>query len=128
MATQFSVTIEDRPGALAELTDALARQAVNILAIHATPCPTQGIAQFIVNNTDATVDALQQLGKDYTTRDVLLVTIPHQPGALAQVARALGAAGININALYITMTAQIVLDVSDLPRAQQLVMGMGLHA
>lgn len=127
MATEFTVLLEDRPGALADLAEALARYAVSILAIHATPCPTHGITQFVTNHPDATINALREAGMDYTAREVLLLTLSNEPGALARLARALGNAQININALYITMTSQIVLDVSDPRKAQQIALGLGIR-
>jgi len=36
-------------------------------------------------------------------------------------------AGININAVYSTLTGQLVLDVSDLAKAQQVAMSVGLY-
>ncbi len=127
MATEFTVKLEDTPGALAELTEALAKHAINIVAMHATPCPNQGIVQFVTDNTDATSTALTSIDMPYETRDVLLISLPHQPGALAQLARSLGDAAININAVYITMAGQIVLDVSDLNKAQQIAMNLGIR-
>jgi len=127
MATEFTVLLEDRPGALADLAEVLAKSAINIVAIHATPCPTSGIVQFITSNPDATVAALGEARIDYTVREVLLLSLVDQPGSLARLARALGNADININSLYITMAGQIVLDVSDLRKAQQVALGMGIR-
>ena len=126
MATEFTVTLEDRPGSLAGLTGALAKYAVNITAIHATPCPDRGIVQFITDHPDATLEALQEAGLDYTTHEVLLMTLIDQPGSLSRLAHALGEAEININALYITIGGQVVLDVSDVRRAQQVVLALGI--
>lgn len=127
MATEFSVWLEDHPGTLADLAEAMAKNAVNILAIHATPCPKQGIVQFITNHPDAAMEALSDIGLDYTTRDVLLLTLTNEPGALARLARSLATAAININALYITMNGQIVLDVSDIRKAQEVTMALGIR-
>lgn len=127
MAKEFTVQLEDRPGSLADLTEALAKHAINIVAIHATPCPTSGIVQFVTDNTDATVTALKHVDKDYTTRDVLIVNLPHQPGAMAQLSRALANADININAVYMTMAGQIVLDVSDVNKAQRVAINLGIR-
>jgi hypothetical protein len=126
MATEFTILTEDRPGSLADLAEVLAKSAINIVAIHATPCPTSGIVQFITSNSDATVAAFGEARIDYTVREVLLLTPMDQPGLLARLARALGNADININSLYVTMGGQIVLDVSDLRKAQQVAMGMGI--
>ncbi|MBN1562305.1 MAG: hypothetical protein JXA10_00580 [Anaerolineae bacterium] len=127
MATEFTVVLDDKPGSLADLAEALAQNAVNIMAIHAAPCPQEGHVQFITNNADATMNALRDAGLDYAVQNVLVVPLPNEPGTLARVSRALGASGVNINALYITMERQVVLDVDDLHKAQDIVMGMGFH-
>ncbi len=127
MATEFTVLLEDRPGALADLTEVLAKNAVNIVAIHATPCPTTGIVQFITNSADATIDALRDAALDYTAQDVLVVGLAHEPGSLARLSRALGQAGVNINAIYMTVEGQTVLDVNDLRKAQQVALGLGVR-
>ena len=120
MATEFTVLLPDIPGSLADLTEALAKYAVSIVAIHTTPCPEYGITQFVTNNTDATVLALKEASIDYTAQEVLLLALPHEPGALARMARGMGKAGININALYLAMNGQVIMDVSDLRKAQEI--------
>jgi len=120
MATEFTVLLPDEPGSLADLTEALAKYAVSIVAIHTTPCPEYGITQFVTNNTDATVLALKEAGMDYTAQEVLLLMLAHDPGALARLARTMGQAGININSLYMAMTGQVIMDVDDLRKAQQI--------
>ena len=127
MATEFTVTLDDRPGALADLTEVLARNAVNITALHASPCTTAGIVQFIASHADAAIQALGDARIDYSTREVLLLTLPNEPGALARLARALGDQEVNIQAIYITMGGQVVLDVSDITKAQQTAYGLGYN-
>ena len=125
MATEFTVILEDRPGALAEFTEILAKSAVNIIALHATPCPQEGFVQFITNNADATILALRDADHDYQVQEVLLVHLPNEPGTLARLSRALGDGDININSIYITMTGEVVLDVDQLRKAQDIVMRLG---
>lgn len=126
MAIEFTVQIEDRPGVLADLTEVLAKNAISIAAIHATPCPDTGIVQFITDNNDATINALKEASLPYTTRDVLLVRVPDEPGALARLARGLGDAGVNINAIYTNTTGQVVIDTNDRAKAQQVVLALGM--
>jgi hypothetical protein len=126
MATEFTVLTEDRPGSLADLAEVLVKSAIDIVAIHLTPCPTSGIVQFITSNSDAAVAAFSEARIDYTVREVLLLTPRDQAGLLARLSRALANADININSLYVTMGGQIVLDVNDMRKAQQVAMEMGI--
>jgi hypothetical protein len=126
MATEFTVITEDRPGTLADLAEALSKGGVNLMAVHATPCPEHGIIQFVTDNPDATVSVLKAANINYTTRQVLLLTFKEEPGQLARLARALAQANININSVYITLHGQVVLDVSDLGSAQGVALALGI--
>jgi len=126
MATEFTVALEERLGVIADLSEALAKSGVNITAIHAAPVAGQGVIQFVTSNADATMLALKDAGFAFVTHEVLLASLIDEPGALARLARALADAGININALYITMGQQFVLDVSDLRKAQQVALSVGV--
>jgi hypothetical protein len=126
MATEFTVFLEERIGALASLAETLAQSGINIIAIHATECPGRGIVQLMTNNDDATVNALSMAGLEFTTRRVLLLSLADEPGQLARLARAIAQADININAIYITMSGQIVLDADDLSGAQRVALDLGI--
>jgi hypothetical protein len=125
MAVEFTVHLEDKPGALADLTETLAASAINITAIHATPCPAEGIVQFVTSDTDGTINALGAAGIPYTTTEVLLLSMPDEPGSLARLSRRLGQVGININALYITMGGQVVLNVDELSESHRIALELG---
>jgi len=126
MATEFTVQIQDRPGELAKLTEALRKGGVNILALHATSCPDQGMVQFVTNNPDATVEALKTVSIAYNVREVLLLPLKEEPEALVRLATAIAEEGININALYVTNQGQVVLDTDNLLSAQRVAMGLGV--
>lgn len=126
MATEFTVQIQDRPGELARLTEALRKGGVNILALHATSCPDQGMVQFVTNNPDATVEALKTVSIAYNVREVLLLPLKEEPEALVRLATAIAEEGININALYVTNQGQVVLDTDNLLSAQRVAMGLGV--
>jgi len=126
MATEFTVQIQDRPGELAKLTEALRKGGVNILALHATSCPDQGMVQFVTNNPDATVEALKTVNIAYNVREVLLLPLKEEPEALVRLATAIAEEGININALYVTNQGQVVLDTDNLLSAQKVAMGLGV--
>jgi hypothetical protein len=126
MATEFTVQIQDRPGELAKLTDALRKSGVNILALHATPCPDQGMVQFVTNNPDATVAALESVDIPYDVREVLLLRLKDEPEEMVRLATAIAEQGININALYVTNQGQVVLDTDNLSSAQQIAMSLGV--
>ena len=126
VATEFMVRLEHRPGALAELGEALGKHDVNIDAFLATVCDAEGVMQFVPNDPEHCAEALSEVGIQYTTREVLIVNILDEPGKLGDVARVMASAGINIDATYVTLTGKIVLGVDDLVGATQVVRGMAV--
>lgn len=127
LAVEFTVSLLDRPGVLADLTETLSKGGVTIMALHASPCAGEGIVQFVTTNPDATVNVLKNAGIDYASEQVLLLTLSSEPAILVRLARALAEAEININALYSTMSAnQIVLDADNLAGAQRVALSLGV--
>lgn len=126
MATEFTVTLEDRPGSLAKMGEALGEADVNIDAIQGMPLAGKGIVKFVPDNPDGAAKALNAVGIAYTTREVLIVDILDQPGTLGDVARVMSSAGINIDAVYVSLSGKVVLGVDDLAGAQEVAGGMAV--
>jgi hypothetical protein len=82
MATEFRVILEDRPGTLARLGSVLGDARVNIEAIQGVSREGNGFVQFVPNEPDRAVDALDAAGISYTKREVLIVRVLDEPGTL----------------------------------------------
>jgi hypothetical protein len=117
MATEFQVVLEDAPGSLAQLGDVLGNARVNIEAIHGKSREGKGFVEFIPDNIDRTVRALQAAGIAFTTREVVIVRVLDEPGALGEVALVMARAEINIDSVYVTTRGFVVLGVDDLSGA-----------
>jgi hypothetical protein len=103
VAKQLAVTLENRPGALAELCSELAKVAVNIQAIQASESKPSTIVRLLVSQPDAAKKVFERLGLQYKEEGVLAILVGNRPGALGRVTRKLGDAGINIEYLYGTI-------------------------
>lgn len=116
----LTVTLEDKPGALAELGDATGRASINIEGMCATTGRGKGEIHILVEDPAATRDALEGAGMEVSgDRDVLVVDVEDRPGTMAAVARKLGDAGVNIEFAYTTFGGvRIVLGVDDLEKAR----------
>jgi len=99
---QLTVSCENRPGTLAELTKILSDAKVNILAFNAGSAGAMGYVQLIVNNPNRAKKVLKAKRISYYEERVLHVTIPNVPGALSRFAAKLAAQDINIGAGYQT--------------------------
>lgn len=125
-AREFKVTMEDKPGSLAKLTDALGKGGVNIEGIAAIPSGGKGDIRVVMGNAAGARQALQGAGITVEgEREVLVVDLPHRPGELAKVARTLADAGVNIDSVYSMGdrggNRQVVLGVDDLEKARKAV-------
>ncbi len=126
MTTELTVIVPDMPGSLARLGQALGEARVNLEAIQAMTRGGEGIVRFIPNHTDQARRALETAGYSHTTRQVLVVRVLDEPGALGQVALVMATAGINIDAVYVTTQGYLVLGVDDLAGAVQVAAGMAV--
>jgi hypothetical protein len=99
--TEFVVSMENRPGRLASLTELLASSGVNIEALTAYGHDGEGTVRLIVDDADAARRVLSEAGLRNEERTVLAVTLPHRPGELARLTRSIANAGVNIDAIYL---------------------------
>lgn len=58
------------------------------------------------------------------TREVLIVRVHDEPGALGDMALVMSKAGINIDSVYVTTRGHVVLGEDDLAGATQVAEGM----
>jgi hypothetical protein len=97
---QISVFLENKSGRLTEVTEVLARNAINITALSVAETSEYGILRIIVTNPTLAVSALKHEGFAVNTTDVLCVVMPNEPGSLARTLRLLSNASISIEYMY----------------------------
>ena len=112
---QLTVSLENRPGALAQVARALADAKVNIVALLGSATGTQGSAQLVVDSTGKAKKVLDKAGVPYTEGTLERIELSNKPGALADAAEKLAKKGMNIDSAYATAasgTKKAVLLVS----------------
>lgn len=118
---EFKIFVENKPGELARVTDALAERAVNIKAIASESGSTRPYLRIVTNDVMTTEKALSLAGLPFEVNEILDVSLPDKPGELAKVARRLARAGVNVESIYILRTyngmTDLALVVSDLKKA-----------
>ena len=97
---QISVFIENRPGSLANVTEALAASQVDIIALSLADTSEFGILRLIVDKPDEAKTALREAGLIVKSSDVLAVAMDDRPGGLAGVVRLIADAGLSIEYMY----------------------------
>ncbi len=112
MARDLTVTLENRPGALADMGDALGRAGVNINGVSGTA--GSGEVHILVDDAEAARAALAsagiQVGAD---SEVVKIAFEDRPGELGEIGRRVADAGANIDVVYISCDGQLVLATSD---------------
>ncbi|HZY03642.1 MAG TPA: ACT domain-containing protein [Anaeromyxobacteraceae bacterium] len=98
---QISAWVEDRPGMLGRVADALGEKKVNIRAFMAAVVDRRGFVRVVVDKPALARRIFSQHGWQTTEDDLVEVAIPDKPGALGRVADKLGAAGINVEYAYV---------------------------
>jgi hypothetical protein len=100
-AKQLSAWVENRPGMLGQVADALGEKKVSIRAFMAAVMDGRGFVRVVVDKPAVAKKVFKGHGWETTEDELVEVTIPDQPGALGKVADRLGAAGINIQYGYV---------------------------
>ena len=97
---QISVFVENKPGKLELLTDALAKNQINMRALSLAETAEFGIVRIIVDDVYTAAAILKEEGFVYTVTKVLGVAIPDEPGGLNRVLHVLSGASVNVEYMY----------------------------
>ena len=97
---QISIFLENKPGKLAEVTDVLAVNDINLRALSLAEASDFGIVRIIVDDVYNASTVLKDADYVISINKVLAVTVPDTPGGLAKVIRVLGSNGVNVEYMY----------------------------
>ena len=126
MAKDLTVLLEDRPGTLAAMGEALGKAGVNIEGICGFPAGGKGTMHVLVEDAGAARRALQQAGLQVTgEQDVLVTTLDDKPGAMGAALRKIANAGVNVTLVYLATRTRVVIGASDLAKAKTAVGAKG---
>jgi hypothetical protein len=111
----LTIALENRPGALADMGEALGRAGVSVEGGGAWVVNGQGVAHFLVADGAAARRALEAAGiRVVAVRDVLVQRLSQtEPGQLGKISRRMAEAGVNIEVLYSDHDHQLILVVDD---------------
>lgn len=101
---QFTIAVENHPGAVAEIARTLGNAKVNILSLLGTAQGTSGSVQLVVEDARRAKKALDEARLVYTEAAAEEIELPNKPGALAQTLDKLAAKGVNLNSICATAT------------------------
>jgi hypothetical protein len=120
-AKALKVNVEDRPGMLGEISSALGTKGINVRGVHAYGEQGRGVVCVVVDKLSAATKVLSARGLHPEEEEVVEVQLADKPGAMGEVAKALGDAGINIKYVFVGTErgrkVTVYLAVSDVPAA-----------
>ncbi|MEG6520484.1 ACT domain-containing protein [Desulfotomaculum sp. 1211_IL3151] len=101
---QISIFLENKKGRLANVSEVLGNNGINIRALSIADTTDFGILRLIVNKPELAYQVLKEGGFTVSSTDVIAVEVTDQPGGLSQILRYLEKAEINIEYLYAFVT------------------------
>jgi hypothetical protein len=97
---QLAIFLDNRPGMLARVADALAEAKINIYAISTSDTVDHAVIRLVVSDYRKALHVFEARGTLVVEDDVLMIEGDNKPGTLAGVAHKLAAANINIEYAY----------------------------
>ena len=118
----LAIALDDRPGALADMGEALGGAGVSVEGGGAWVVDGRGVAHFLFADGTAARRALEAAGIRVLAERVVLVQRLKQdvPGQLGMLTRRMAEAGVNIEVLYSDHDHQLILVVDDLARGREV--------
>ena len=115
MAFDLTIDLENTPGALAEVTSAVSDAGVNLAAATCIGSGERAELHILVPHPEAVRHALAVVHLAVSReREVVVVDVEDRPGVLADLARKVAQAGINLELVYIATRNRVVFGAADL--------------
>ena len=119
MSKDLTVILEDRPGSLAKVGEALGKAGMNIEGICGMMVEGKGVVHILVSDAVKARRALEanriQVSEEL---EVLVMEVEDRPAVLGNIARRLANAGVNIHLAYLATSTRLVIGVDDLEKAR----------
>jgi hypothetical protein len=98
----FLVDLENKPGALATLAEALGAKGVNITGVSGASCGDSGRAAITTADDVTARTVFESTKMPFKEYEATEVSLSNTPGSLGKAARRLADAGVNIEAILPT--------------------------
>lgn len=124
MATDLTISTEDRPGELAKIGEALGNAGINIEGVSGFAVEGRGVIHLCVLDAGPAKDALDAAGIKIEGESEALLVGPlpgsAEPGTLGAMARRVADAGINVRAVYLATGDRGVMVTDDNAKVMEL--------
>lgn len=122
ITSQLALFLDNRPGTLARVCDALSTAKINIYAISTSDTVDHSVIRMIVSDTRKALLLFEEHGTLVVESEVLMIEGDNRPGSLAKLAHRLADAKVNIEYCYCATPPDarkglLILRVSDARKA-----------
>ncbi len=129
---QISVFLENRPGALLEMTETLYTNSIDMRAFSLAETSDFGIARIIVDDVEKTAAILREADYILSITPVIAVEVPNEPGGLRRTLRTLSEVNVNVEYMYAFVgsdpaVAMMVFRVADIEKAVTALESAGIR-
>ena len=128
MATDITISVDDRPGGLASVGEALGAAGINIEGLLGIGMEGRGIIHVCVQDGAAARMALESAGIKVEGEDEAILGDPvpgaEQAGTMGVMARAVADAGVNVRAVYVATGSRAVMVTDDNAKVMELMANM----
>jgi hypothetical protein len=100
ITTQLALFLDNRPGMLARVCEALSAAKINIYAITTSDTVDHSVIRMVVSDTRKALLLFEEHGTLVVESEVLMIEGDNKPGSLARIAQRLGDSKINIEYAY----------------------------
>jgi hypothetical protein len=115
MAFDLTIDIENTPGALADVAAAISDAGVNIAAATCVGPAQRAELHILVPHVEAAKHLLAISHVAVTReREVVVIDVEDRPGVLADLARRIARAGVNIDLVYVATRNRVVFGAEDM--------------
>ena len=122
MAKDLTVILEDRPGTLADMGEALGKAGINIEGGCGFRSEGKGVIHILVEDATAARRELQQAGIEVRDeRQVLILDVENRPGVFGDIASRIAKAGVNIDLVYVAANTRLVIGADDIDKARSAI-------
>jgi len=128
LTKQLALFLDNRPGTLARVCDALADAKINIYAISTSDTVDHSVVRMVVSEPDRALRMFEDHNALVVEDDVLLVEGDNKPGSLARICHKLAKAKVNIEYAYCATApgakkGLLVLRVNNVAKALKILNG-----
>lgn len=131
MFKQLSIFVENEVGIIAQVTDILQRNSINIRAISSYDAPEFAILRTIVNDPERAKAVLAENSFVARITDVVAIELDDKPGELNRVLNIIAEAGLHMNYIYSLVLREnglplIILHMDNMSATEDLLLKNGI--